>query len=308
MKLKLTVPLAAFCIALLCSTSNAQMGPMVHGLSSTATESVALQPDGLRLAMKIQAVGKDGKSAIKALNEQKELVRKELTAMNATADSIRFSSTDVNSGSGNDNEARMIRSMRMGGAFGGPGGGDEDDEPALPKVFTASCWTVAKWTLPSKDSDALALLPAMLRQQISARDLDGKKRKPELDAEQLEQYQQMAMMMEQQMGYGSEMQSVRIEFFANVPQDLAAKTTAAAFDRAKQQAEVLAKAAGTKLGKIHTIMSDPRESMREMYRVWNGPNNQNIEAWLKSEPNVEYSASLDNLQLSVSVWLGYVLE
>ncbi|MFO0942446.1 MAG: SIMPL domain-containing protein [Pirellulales bacterium] len=308
MRFNLTTAFATLCMLLLCSCASAQMGPMVPGLSATATESVSLQPDGLRLAMKIQAVGKDAKSAVKALNEQREIVRKELTAMNATADSIRFSATEAGSGTGNDNEARMFRSMRMGGPVGGPGGA-EDEEPTLPRVFTATCWVVAKWTIPSKDADALALLPAMLRGQITARDLEGKKRKPDLDAEQLEQYEQMAQMMEQQMSYSSsDMQTVRIEFFARVPDEVLAKTTATAFDRAKKQAEVLSKAAGTNLGKIHSVMSDPRDSMREMYRSWGGSGTQSIEAWLKSEENVEYSTSLDSLHLSVSVWLGYSLD
>jgi uncharacterized protein YicC (UPF0701 family) len=52
--------------------------------------------------------------------------------------------------------------------------------------------------LPAKEGDALAILPAMLKQQISTRDLEGKKLKPELEAEQMEMYEQMVKAMEQQ--------------------------------------------------------------------------------------------------------------
>ncbi len=308
MKINFNVLTTALCILLFCSTSHAQYGSMIAGLSATGSESVSLQPEGLRLVMRIQGVGKDGKSAIKALNEQKELVKKELTGMNATADSIRFSASEVKSGVGSDNEVRMFRSMRMGG---GPAaiGEEAEDEPAIPKVFSANCWVQAKWALPAKEGDAIALLPAMLRQQISARDLEGKKRKPDLDAEQLEQYEQMAQMMEQQMSYGSsDVPAVRVEYFAKVPQDVIKKATAKAFDRAKKQAEVLSAAAGTQLGKVHTVMTDPRDSMREMYQSWGGPGVQGVQVWLKNEDDVEYATSLDSLEYSVSVWLGYALE
>ncbi len=74
--------------------------------------------------------GKDAKSAIKSLNEQKETVRKELVGMNAQAESIRFSTTDISSGMSGGMNARMFRSMQMGG----PGGGDDEaTEDAMPK-------------------------------------------------------------------------------------------------------------------------------------------------------------------------------
>lgn len=292
-------------IALISSTCSAQYGAMVKGLSATANESVALQPEGIRLALRVQAVGRDGKAAIKSLNEQKEVVRKELATMNATADSIRFSSTEVNSGLGaGGNEARMYGRMMIGN---GRGGEEVDEEPETPKLFTASCWVTARWTLPAKEGDAIALLPAMLKAQIAARDLEGKKRKPDLDAEQMEQYQQLTKMMQQNSYGDSDSQTVRIQYFATVSKQIAQKATAAAFDRAKEQAETLSAAAGTSLAKIHSVASNQDESMRQMYRSWNGPGNQIVDAWLKDEPNVEYANSLDALQYSVSVWLCYEL-
>lgn len=300
------------CIAAVClvtsSTAFAQPGnTSTSGLLVNASETTALAPEGLRLVMRIQVVGKDAKSAIKSINEQKETVRKELVGMNAQADSIRFSTTDISSGMSGGMNARMFRSMQMGGI----GDGDEEaKEDATPKMFAASCWASAKWALPAKEGDALAMLPAMLKQQIAARDLEGKKRKPDLEPEQLEQYEQMMKVMQQQMSYGGEdAQATKIEFFANVSKDISKAAFNKAFEKAKGKALNLSDAAGIKLGKINMITSQSGDSMQQvMYGAWRNSQVPGPEAWLQDSEDVEYSTSLDALKYSVGIWISYNIE
>ncbi len=304
----LSITVAAVCL-LASSTTFAQPGnPSTTGLMVNASESTALAPEGIRLVMRIQVMGKDAKSAIKSLNEQKETVRKELVGMNAQAESIRFSTTDISSGMSGGMNARMFRSMQMGR----PGGGDEDEatEDAMPKMFGASCWASAKWALPAKEGDAIAMLPAMLKQQIAARDLEGKKRKPDLEPEQLEQYEQMMKMMQQQMSYGGDdSQATKIEFFASVSKDVSKAAFNKAFEKAKAKAQNLSDAAGIKLGKINMITSQSDDSMQQvMYAAWRNSQTPGPEAWLADSGDVEYSSSLDSLKYTVGIWISYNIE
>lgn len=271
-----------------------------------ASESATLAPEGIRLVMRIQVMGKDAKSAIKSINEQKETVRKELVGMNAQADTIRFSTTDISSGMSGGMNARMYRSM------GAIGDGDEDEskEDAMPKMFGASCWASAKWALPAKEGDAIAMLPAMLKQQIAARDLEGKKRKPDLEPEQLEQYEQMMKVMQQQMSYGGEdAQATKIEFFANVSKDVSKAAFSKAFEKAKVKAQNLSDAAGIKLGKINMITSQSDDSMQQvMYGAWRNSQMPGPEAWLQDSEDIQYSTSLDALKYTVGIWICYNIE
>lgn len=279
--------------------------PSTTGLMVNASESTALAPEGIRLVMRIHVMGKDAKSAVKSLNEQKEIVRKELVGMNAQAESIRFSSTDISSGMSGGMSGRMYRSMQMG-----DGDEDESKEDATPKMFGASCWTSAKWTLPAKEGDAIAMLPAMLKQQIAARDLEGKKRKPDLEPEQLEQYEQMMKVMQQQMSYGGEdAQATKIEFFASVSKDVAKAAFSKAFEKAKVKAQNLSDAASIKLGKINMITTQSDDSMQQvMYAAWRSSQTPGPEAWLADSGDVEYSPSLDSLKYTVGVWISYNIE
>ena len=66
-------------------------GSYGNGVSASATETVTVKPEKLRLLMLIKAQGNDAKSALASMNEHKEFVKKELEGMKADKDSIVFS-------------------------------------------------------------------------------------------------------------------------------------------------------------------------------------------------------------------------
>lgn len=286
----------------------AQFGPVVPGLTATATESVAVSPQYLRLVMKVQASGKDSKTAIKALNDHKESVRKSLVEMNAKVESIRFSATGIEDGM-NRNVMNMVRSMRM---RGGPFGGSEDEEEESPQlqINTASCMVTSQWALPAAEGDALALLPAMLRQQIAARDLEGKKLKPELEDEQMELFEQMAKAMQQQLSYGGEEAgAIRIEYVAQVTDDTSRQTLAKAFESAKSRAKMLSAAAGVALGKLHTVTSSDSTPERMQYSVYARSMGEGLsDDFLGDQAHLVASPTVDGLKHTASVWLTFSLE
>ncbi len=148
---------------------------------ASATETVTLKPESLRLTMWIKAKASDSKAAVIALAEHKERVSKELVALKADKDSIQFSPTRVGAGGDSDEQQRMIRmySRSMRSQAGG-------EAPKMPVVVEAKCAVRAEWPLPIREGDALALLPATLAEQIEARDLAGNNSKAALSEEEQE--------------------------------------------------------------------------------------------------------------------------
>jgi uncharacterized protein YggE len=280
-----------------------------RGLTSTATESVTIKPAKIRLVMWIKAQGKDAKSALIALNAHKEKVKKELASMKADADSITFSSSRI--GSGNEDQQQRMIQMQMR-AMRSAGG--ESSPAPMPKVVTATCALKAEWPLPVQEGDALALLPASLGEQITARDLAGEKNKPELSESEQEQMDEMQKLMEEQYGgyYGSngEEKGPNIQFVATATEAEVATVTKKAFETAVSRANSAAQATGVKLGKLNTVSVQPSDAVDEMsnYMRYSGMSSVLPPAFQESKTNEVVSTYADELKYSVIVSLAYNLE
>ncbi len=186
--------------------------------------------------------------------------------MKADEASIVFSATRLSEGAGaqDPNAARyqqiMIRQMRASGG--------NVEMPKMPEVFTAAAALKAEWTLPVQEGDALAILPASLKQQIVVRDIAGEKNKPELDEAQQEQLAELKAQMEDQYGgySGSDdsEQGPSIVFVADATDEQIQSATKAAFEAAVKKAESLVGAIGLKLGELRSASSNP--SISDYYR------------------------------------------
>lgn len=246
-----------FAIAVLTCVSSHSLRAQDTGLSTSASETITLKPQKIRLNMWVKAQGSDMKSALKSLNDHKQRVQKDLLAMKADEASIAFSATRLAEGAGSQdpNMARYQQMMMM--QMRASGGGAE--LPKTPEVFTATAALKAEWTLPVQEGDALAVLPASLKQQIVARDIEGEKNKPELDEAQQEQMEEMQAQMEEQYGgyYGSDdsEQGPSIMFVAEVTDAQVQAATKAAYEAAVKKAESLVAATGLKLGSLRAVSS-----------------------------------------------------
>lgn len=219
-------------------------------IAGSATERVQLKPEKLRLVMWVQAKGKDPKSAITALNEQKARVKKDLESMKAETDSIQFSASRVASDESGNQQRAMMR-MQMQGRPGA-----KPTKP--PAVFLAKCGVKAEWALPVSEGDALAILPANLLDQIKTRDLEGKNIKPLLDGDAQEQLDEMeSVMQEQYYGGNPEATGPNITFVARVPAEVHEKAMQTAFKKAAEEAQKLSKASSIKLGKPIGVSKTP---------------------------------------------------
>jgi len=222
----------------------------VGPISGTASESVPLKPEKLRLVMWVQSKGKDAKSAITALNEQKARVKKDLESMKSDSESVQFSASRVASDELGNQQRAMLR-MQMQGK-------PNAKAAKPPTVFLARCAVKAEWALPVSEGDALAILPANLLEQIKVRDLEGKNVKPMLDGDAQEQLDEMeSMMQEQYYGSSPEANGPKILFVARIPLEVRERAFQSAFKNATEDAQMLSKASAIKLGKPIGISKTP---------------------------------------------------
>ncbi|PAY16771.1 hypothetical protein CKO51_24840 [Rhodopirellula sp. SM50] len=291
----------------------AQSSSMPEGIVARGTAVVAVEPSALRLRMSIQAQGKDAKSAVRSLAAHKERVRKELGEMNADTDSIQFTSTQLSSGGSDNSEQRQyMQMMQMMQRQMGQAAPDMD---SVPTVYTATTSLKVDWPLPTKDADALSLLPQGLRDQISQRDFKGEKNKPEIDEESLEKMKEMQAMMDENYGYsidGSNSGEPNILFVGKISDEQRREAMKSAIEKAKKSAALSAEALDVKLGKLKTLWPTENGSSSgassysaymasEMY--WSDDGEDDGEAGEDVTAN-----AIDGLRFQVSVFAVYDFE
>lgn len=291
-----------------CSDASAQFTSGIGGDGITATGSgqVDLEPKKLRLNMWIEAKGKDAKSAAKALASHQERVREDLVAMNAKADTVRFSTTRFKSGDSDQqrNTMRMMQRQMGSTPF------DLAQQDAVPDIVTARSALQVEWDLPTTDAQALAILPEGLKAQVVNRDLAGKKNQPDLTEEQLEQLNEMSAMMEESMGsFGfddsNDPSKPRIVYVAEAAPEQRQTAMKQAFEQARQSAELVAAAAGIELGALKSVAINEQQAewMQAMRYAGYGANDNN--PFAMASPGEVTSPTLDELMFRVALVVVY---
>ncbi len=283
-------------------------GEMAQGLSAVGSESVSVKPDKLRLIMWVKAQGDSAKTAVLSLAKHRERVKSELETMKAVPASIVFSATRVAEGAGDasgDQSAMMrmqMRSMQQSGMGG--------EIPEMPTVFTAKCAVRAEWALPVQEGDALAILPATLKEQISARDLAGENNTPEMSEEAQERMDEFATMAAESFGYSYDGQSTgpEIQYVAPITPEARTKAMQIAYQKAVAEVESISRASGIVMGKLVGISN--RSSMESIMGSVSSFNRYGqLSAWPASlVPDTQdevSSTSLDELFLNAAVLVTY---
>jgi uncharacterized protein YggE len=304
--------LGSLALALVAIALTNSLAAQEAGLSTAATETITIKPQRIRLSMWVKSQGSDMKSALKVLNDHKVRVRKDLLAMKADEASISFSATRLAEGSTaqDPNMARyqqmMIMQMRANGG--------DAEVPKMPVIFTATAALKAEWTLPVQEGDALAILPASLKQQITARDLAGENNKPELDEEQQERMEELQAQMDDQYGgyYGSDesSQGPLIQFVADVSDEQIQVATKAAYAAAVKKAESLVAAVGLKLGGLRTVSNHSSDSAyldqtRYYAAQYGGSELPNSHEGMSE--NTITAENVDELVMAVTVSVSYAI-
>ncbi len=309
---KLSCIVALSLASLSCLVARAQSSsPSGSGIVGTATETVLVKAERLRLVMVIKAQGADPKSAVVALAEHKLRVQKELEVMKADKDSIEFTATRLGAGSAESAQMLQVqRQMQMSNS------GVGTTKESTPAVHTAVCGLKAEWPLPTSEGDALALLPATLNEQIKARDLAGDNNKPKLSKAAQEQLEELEAMMSERYSYQSSNEPTsKILFVAAIPEEAKRKATAAAFAKANKDVDTLVESTGQKRGKLLSLTTDSPSSSNyaQMVRaygdIYGQADNSGMSILSKFETGTLLSSpNADDLTLSITVSVSYAIE
>lgn len=326
---------ASILLVLTC-ISNRIEAQQASGICARGAAVVPIEATHLRLSLQVQAQGRDAKDAIQRLAAFKRKVAEELRTMNALATSIRFYNTKItNQYAGLDapNPAMEGYMSRIEGQlFAGDAvpfmGGDvvagieeeevdeSDNEPQNrpPKIFVATTTVDADWELPTKDPDALAILPLTLQEQVLERDLTGKKNTVDLNEVESKLARILSRRM-QQMGMfqgsedSSEKVGIRISFFAKPNADQLSSAFQSAIAAASEEAKLIAKAGDLRLGKLISISRDQEHdafsalSEIQTYTPYSSINS--IGASQTKHPQELFSKDPSRLELRVKVELRY---
>jgi uncharacterized protein YggE len=306
--------IAFFC---LCTTSVAVQNasgqflypdsPLGSGIMVSGSETIPVKPTKLRLVMWVKAEGTDAKAALQALAAHRTKVKQDLIAMKAEEASITFSGSRLQSGDNQDESASYVRMQMMRASGASP------NEAAAPEVVTAMAAVKAEWSLPVQEGDALALIPATLKEQIKARDLAGEKNKAELSAEAQEQMEEMAAMMQEEYGYygGGDAQAAtapKIDFLGSVSQEQVQLATKAAFNSAFGKASALADATGQKLGSLTSLYNNTsNENMEDYAYMGYGQSKPYPTSLTETDERVVAADNPEELQMRITVMAGYAL-
>jgi uncharacterized protein YggE len=214
-------------------------GEAARGLTSQGSADLKCQPQLLRLQVELLAKGKDLREALDRLGVRRELVVNQLLKLGVTRDSIRSG----------DPRLFTIRANTLQ-RFGFPPPNESAPPPlaplpverlapppgGAPGVIVAQPLR-SEWSLPEISPDALFVMTQELQERVRAADLPGK---GAFD-----------------MG-GCGCGSVEPVFFfvRRVSQEERANILAQAYQTARQEAVLLARAAGMELGRLQSLSTD----------------------------------------------------
>ena len=216
---------------------------------------IELAPERVRLLLIAKAEGANAKEAVERLSKHKEAVRGELTAMKAEASSIKFTSSDMRHHVlGVPPQYQNMNAKFFTNLLEGSLNMRLED---LPTVHTATCVVEADWVLPKADNDLVLQLPNSLREQVEERDLVGDDNGLELSPEQSANITKFKAAIDEHMGFyddnSPQDQQVQILFVASIKPEARAAALKSAFEKAREECELLATASGHKLGRFVSL-------------------------------------------------------
>ncbi len=226
--------------------------PHVEGTGDAVIERT---PETLRLSMQLMAKKMQIKPCIAQLKERCEAAKAALVALGAVKDSIKIGAPQVDETQAayrKQMEMMMAQQMRQRGK-------KKKAEVVFPTVLVAQL--TADWPLAGKSADEILILSHDLSEKIKAADLSGTKKSEKLLPEEEEVMEESEGANLQRYNQGNEKPGEPVFVYVSmVPPDLQEKGLAEAFDKAKQSAARLAKAAGSSLGLLRSVHKDDTTS------------------------------------------------
>lgn len=233
---------ALFCGLAVVASAQAEAPGTVN---ATASASVKLAPQSLRVQLDLVAQNKDLKTALAQLKERRDAAQLAIVGLGFEKGAVTFSNPRTISASTQQQQMRRFQ-MRQRGRKAKK----SQESPAV-----VSLTMKATMPLKSTDVDSALLLASSLVEKIRAADLSGSKAAEKSEEEEeADEQQEMEMMMS-----GGERKPTDpfVVFVSRISSKDMEKTMATAFARAKAQADSLARAAGAKVGELTQLSATP---------------------------------------------------
>lgn len=214
-------------------------------VSGTGTVVARELPMTMRVSIQFKETGKDLAEALKTLKDRRAAASSQFVKLGASKESLREGPPAL---MGEDPQSARQMAMMMNHR------GSRKKKAAAAKV-TVMGSVNAEWSLPKGGIEELLLFVQPLKDKLNAADLAGQKEKKKLTAEEEEEQEEMEL-LQQQMGESSDAMKSgepRYIFIARLSEAEQKKLRAAAFQKAREQAEQLAVASGRKLGKLRGL-------------------------------------------------------
>jgi uncharacterized protein YggE len=236
-------------------------GRPVRSISGQGVVVVKRNPTTMRVTIQLNESGKTLPEALNNLKDRRELAITQLEKLGARREAMLIGEPSIPAD--DPNKARMMAALAMSNARGGL---RKTKGPTTPTSVAAQSFIGAEWKLPSGSLEEMLLIVKPLQDKIAAADLAGLNEKKKQTPQEEELSEEMQMM---QQAYQNPNETKpgepRYFFIAELSAEERQKATAAAFEKARKNAERLATAAGLKLGKLQSIHSgaDPNMAMTQ---------------------------------------------
>jgi uncharacterized protein YggE len=237
------IVLACLCAAAIPAAAQFSVPDAITG---NGTATIKKSPDVIRMQIQLSADGKSLKEALTKLSQRKEAAKKKLAGLGAADNAVTFEDVRTEAADPRQAMERMMRQrmgMRAGGnrPTTGPAGGAGGN---VKVVVTLK----AQWPLAGKSPEDVLVAAHELQEKVKAADLADMKT-ASLEEQEAREEQAGNDPSEQGPAPGEPV----FLFVARISDEERAKAMADAFNKAKAQAQDLAKAAGAQLGALKQI-------------------------------------------------------
>ena len=290
-------------------------GDKSSAIASSGVSVIKRQPDILRMQVELSAKGKTLKEALSKLKTQSATATEQLQKLKAIEASVKSGEPQISTAQ-TDRQRQMEMMVRQRMRAGGR---KAKKAPEQPPVAVNSRLT-AEWQLKAKDAEGLLLESKALEDAIKAADLAGVKDTEEKSAEEEEAAEEAdEMMAMNDNGQQAKPGEPYFVYVAKISSEEQAKALAAAFAKARSNADQLGTAAGAKLGPLRSISSQSSanpyaNSYNNFYGRGGGRDflmQQMLEQQSQSEedsPAEAFGASPSEVMLPVRVQVTFSLQ
>lgn len=234
-------------------------------VSGHGTAQIEHDPEFMRLQIAILARSATLKDALTDLKDRIEAARLQVTAMGADKDSIKIGEPELST-TKSDRQRQMEQMIRQQMRASGR----KRNASKTVSPINVSATLTAQWPLNGNNAEELLIEIHELQEKIKAADLAGSEEASKLSAAEQEILEEL-----QDSGYdpyGNDSESKPgtpiFTFVSTISKEEYDQATAAAFKKAKDQAERLAQAAGATLGPLKSISSNPASDDNSGYGMY----------------------------------------